>query len=210
MGHMETVMRTSLMLAVVIAAAAPVQAQSTDDFHSVGYARLGYGTVAGERGAPAIGFGYRGELNSFALDISFFNFALASGYEPGTSVNAGSVLKLSVLRFANPDSDRTTYYGGGLSWGVVSLGRAPTTTQYASSWNGSGLQGEATVGYEFARRSPVRMFLQADLGVPFFRARSQSYTFTRGVTSVLPREVDSRYLPSGVVSVGIGWNRHRP
>lgn len=198
------------MLAVVIAVAVPVQAQSADDFHSVAYARLGYGSVAGERGAPAIGFGYRGELNSFALDVSFFNFTVGSSYEPGTSVNAGSILKLAVLRFASPESDRTTYYGGGLSWGVVSLGRASTAPQYASSWNGSGLQGEATVGYEFARRSPVRMFLQADLGVPFFRARSQSYTFTRGITSVPSREVDSRYLPSGVVSVGIGWNRHRP
>jgi hypothetical protein len=206
---MKTLTRTSLLLAVVIAVAAPAQAQTTDDFHSVAYARLGYGTVAGERGAPAIGFGYRGELNSFALDVSFFNLSLGSGLAPDTAVSAGSILKLAVLRFASPESDRTMYYGGGLSWGVVSLGRASTATEYASSWTGSGLQGEASVGYEFARRSPVRMFVQADLGVPFFRARSQSYTFTRGSILSSRQEVDSRYLPSAVVSVGIGWNRHR-
>lgn len=203
-------MRTAWMLVVVIGIAAPVQAQTKDEFHSVAYARLGYGNVAGERSAPAIGFGYRGELDSFALDISFLNFVLESGvYEPAASTNAGSVLKLEVVRFTNPDSDRTTYYGGGLSWGVVSMGRASTTTQYLSSWNGSGLQGEATVGYEFARRSPVRMFVQADLGLPFFRARSQSFTVVRGSIPPPPREVDSRYLPSAAVSVGIGWNRHR-
>jgi hypothetical protein len=82
-----------------------------------------------------------------------------------------------------------------------------------SNWTGSGLQGEATVGYEFARRSPVRVFLQGDVGLPFFRARSQNYTVIRSIAPPFAPptpEVDSRYLPSAVVSVGIGWNRNRP
>src|SRR5262245_16270099 len=54
---------------------------------SFGYARLGYGRVMGGGGSgnPAIGFGYRAEMDSFGLDISFLNNQLPSSGDFGSS-----------------------------------------------------------------------------------------------------------------------------
>jgi hypothetical protein len=129
-------------------------------------------------------------------------------------VLAGSFLKLQALRFLNSESDQSAYLGAGLSWGGVLADRGDSTgATYVSGWHGSGLQGELTAGYEMRRRSPVRVFVQSDIGLPFFRARADSYTY------VLPRSpvgiyrtvtVDQRYIPSVVVSLGLGWNKQRP
>ena len=49
-------------------------------------------------------------------------------------------------------------------------------------------------------------FAQADATLPFFRAASQTYSVTeRGVQS--STDVDYRYVPSAVVSIGVGWHR---
>ena len=61
---------------------------------SLWYARLGYGAVFGDRayGGPAVGFGYRYELDSFGVDVSFFNIQNKSDgyayYGPSGSSNA--------------------------------------------------------------------------------------------------------------------------
>ena len=59
----------------VTAAQASVERVPTDAFW---YARLGYGGLFGDRayGTPAIGFGYRVELDSFGVDASFFNYQI--------------------------------------------------------------------------------------------------------------------------------------
>src|SRR5262245_3296964 len=212
-------MRTAWMLAVVIAVAAPAQAQqnTNDDFHSIAYARLGYGGAAADqfRGAPAFGFGYRGEFESYALDISFLNYLFhADSYQSPGNVFAGSLLKLQALKFLSPEADRSTYVGAGLSWGTVVADRSASTgTSYVGDWHGSGLQGELTAGYELRRNTPVRMFVQADIGLPFFKARADSYTYTFPYSPVgvfRPPTVEERYIPSAVVSLGLGWNRYRP
>jgi len=199
-------MRRALIVLALLAVAAPARAQ---DIHSFGYARLGYGGVFAEdsHGAPAIGFGYRGELDSFALDISFFNYMIGTEVYTG-EVFAGSLLRLQALRFVNPDAARSAYLGGGVSWGGVQVTRDSTPTSYLTGWHGSGLQGEVTAGYELARTSPVRIFVQADIGLPMFYARSETTTFRRTAPGVfIEPDVDKRYIPSAVVSVGIGWQR---
>ena len=156
--------------------------------------------------APAFGIGVRAELDSFAVDLSALNFALAfDPYERSTDITVGSRFKLSALRFITPDADGSAYVGAGLSWGIVSVGRDLQSGPGigATSWHGDGLQGELTVGYELARGSGIRIFAQADATLPFFRAASQTYSVTeRGV-----RELDRRRLP--ICAVGCRVHRRR-
>jgi hypothetical protein len=178
------------------------------------YARLGYGGIFGDRtyGTPSFGFGYRAELDSFAVDVSFLNFQVASSSAfTGPNANAGSLLKLSGLYFLNGRSSASPYFGGGLSWGGRNFteerpsysynGR--TVYSYSSDWHGSGLQGELTAGYEFARTTTIRAFVQADAILPFYNVTRDTYTSSNVTSS------DSRYSPSLIMSVGLGWQRNR-
>jgi hypothetical protein len=172
---------------------------------SIWYARLGYSGLFGDRsyGMPALGFGYRAELDPFAIDVSFLNmqFSPSDGYYSGVDSSASTFLKLSGLHFLNPTANRTPYLGGGLGWGRRSFGTPDYRSfdHYRSEWRGTGLQGELTAGYEFARATSLRMFVQADAVLPFYQVSSQ--TFSRfGPTG----SVDRRYAPSLVVSIGLG------
>jgi hypothetical protein len=172
---------------------------------SIWYARLGYSGLFGDRsyGMPALGFGYRAELDPFAIDVSFLNmqFSPSDGYYSGVDSSASTFLKLSGLYFLNPTANRTPYVGGGLGWGRRSFGTPDYRSfdHYRSEWIGTGLQGELTAGYEFARATSLRMFVQGDVVLPFYQVSSQ--TFSRlGPTG----SVDRRYAPSLVVSIGLG------
>ena len=204
-------MRTAVILVAAMVLAAPVYAQQTSqpEFRSFGYARLGYGGAFADNihSAPAIGFGYRGELESVAFDVSFFNYMVGSGRYDDGFVFAGSVLKLQMLRFLDGESNRSPYVGGGLSWGGISA--SSSGTPYTSGWNGSGLQGEFSTGYEFRGNTPLRVFIQADVGVPFFRATRESFTVFNQPGFVGPTVVDRRFIPSAVVSFGMGWDTRK-
>jgi hypothetical protein len=171
---------------------------------SLWYGRLGFGGIFADRayGTPALGFGYRAELDSFAIDVAFLNqqFTSPGGYSsPGAS--AFSVLKLSGLRFHDPQSDRSVYYGGGLSYGVRNIRRGRdfyTAGSYSTDWSGSGLQGELTAGYELARATSLRVFAQADVVLPFYRVTSESRSMNGVFTT------DRQYAPSLVLSIGVG------
>jgi hypothetical protein len=183
----------------VTAAQASAERVRTD---SLWYARIGYGSVFGDRtyGSPSIGFGYRAELDSFGIDVSFLNFLMKSGagyYSGSDDVFAGSLLKLEGLYFLNHKENTTTYVGGGLSWGG---------TDFGGGWHGSGLQGELTIGYELPRASTIRIFLQGDVILPFYNVNSTRYSgdFRRPTLTT-----ESRYAPAVVVSVGLGWQRDR-
>ena len=200
----------SLRILVVLSLATPAFAQQSSqaEFRSFGYARLGYGGIYASafHSAPALGFGFRGETNSFALDVSGLNYLIGGSSGQGFTF-AGSLIKIQGLRMLNADGDRSAYVGAGMSWGGVTVSRPQGATAYTSGWYGSGLQGELTAGYELTRRSPLRTFVQADLGLPLFRSRSEEYSYVRpGVTG--SRSVDSLYTPSLVVSLGVGWDRH--
>ncbi len=65
---------------------------------SLWYARLGYGNLFGDEsyGTPALGFGYRAELDAFAIDVSFLNFQFsANDSYSSRGATAQSLLKLS-------------------------------------------------------------------------------------------------------------------
>jgi hypothetical protein len=176
---------------------------------SFGYARLGYGAVlgAGGSGAPAMGFGYRAELDSFALDVSFLNEQLPSVNAYGSSSGmAGSLLKLEGLYFTNPRANASAYVGGGVSWGATSAPSVSASNSY-SSWSGSGLQAELTGGYELPRASELRVFVQADAALPFYRTSGQTITYSQARSYVVT--TGHRYNPSIVFSVGLGWQHHR-
>jgi hypothetical protein len=194
-------------------AASPKRVQSD----SFGYARLGYGSIFGDRssGGPSLGFGYRAEMDSFGLDVSFLNVQVPSSrsgsyYGSPQGSTAGSVLKLEGLYFMNPKANATPYFGGGVSYGFTDFGGTSGTSGY-ESWHGSGLQCELTAGYEWPRASTLRMFVQADAILPLYNVTSETITYSRPAATTTIA-TDHRYSPSLVVSLGLGWqrNRHAP
>lgn len=212
MHRMEVVMRSALILAAIVGFVTPAYGQVAGGGFL--YARLGYGTVLADksRPSPAFGFGYRGELDTVAVDFSFLNFVMSADPQlRGDGAFAGSLIRLQVLRFLAPEAERSLYVGGGMSYSGVTAGRSlRTDTYYSTSWSGSGMQGELTAGYELARSSPIRMFVQTDVGLPLFKARMNSYPVTtRGIDYDSP-SLEKRYMPSVAVTFGIGWRRHRP
>jgi len=179
------------------------------------YARLGYGSIFGDRsyGGPTMGFGYRAELDSFGIGVSFLNFQMPSSgsnssYGSSQGSASGSVLKLEGLYFKNPKANATPYFGAGVSYGFADFGGTYGNNGYRSSWNGSGLQGELTVGYELPRASTLRMFVQADTILPFYNVTSNTTTYSRAAPYGTVT-TEHRYAPSLVVSVGFGWQRNR-
>jgi hypothetical protein len=195
----------------VTAAQTSARRVQTDSFS---YARLGYGGNAGthNQGGPAIGFGQRIELDAFGIDVSFLNYQIprsdrsypAAGYYQGNSGASGSLLKLEGLYFLKPTANASAYVGGGLSWGFTHF--STTTADSRMSWDGSGLQGELTVGYEFPRASTLRLFVQADAGLPLYKTTGQRVRLGTGSVSATS---EHRYTPSISVSVGLGWQRQR-
>jgi hypothetical protein len=187
------------------------QASSPNRIHtdSVWYARLGYGAQFADQtyGGPSVGFlGYRREGNRYGIDVSFFNFqyksSSGSAYGYGlqqSSGMTGSWLKLEILRYFKPTADRSFYGGAGLSWSTTNLDHDTT------SWEGSGLQGELTAGYELGRAGSIHVFVQGDVGLPFFNLRSTTYTYASVPPFVAVVSVTDRYVPSFTVSLGLGW-----
>jgi hypothetical protein len=166
---------------------------------------------------PSFGFGYRAELDKVAIDVSFLNLLIdqSESYGSGASAGGASLVKLSGLYLLHRDANSTPYFGGGLSWGRTYVNETspadftrppgPNTVYYFNTGGrGSGLQGELTAGYEFGRATTIRMFLQADAILPFYSVTSQTIS-SRGVVSSTTR----RYMPSLVMSVGLGWQRNR-
>jgi hypothetical protein len=175
---------------------------------SLWYARLGYGSLFGNGsyGTPSLGFGYRAELDAFAIDVSFLNVQF-SGNNTFSSPDAAAhtPLRLSGLYFLSPRSNRSVYLGSGLSFGYQSFGGSftPVNGAYTSPWRGRGLQGELTVGYELARATSFRTFVQADAVLPFYKATSETYPMSSRPGIPAP-SISRRYAPSLIVSIGVG------
>jgi hypothetical protein len=187
--------------------------------HSDGFwhARVGYATMFGDSAQPAasFGFGYRAEFSRLGLDVSFLNFQLGDegGYGSSGS-SAVTLVKLEGLYFANPMGNHSLYAGGGLSYGRTSIhlsdgGNFPT----GGYGNGAGLQGELTVGYELARVTSARLFIQGDVTLPFYEVRLERFSYPEGPPTgryVAPiMTTERRYTPSIALSIGLGWQRRR-
>lgn len=205
-------MRIALVVLVLTGLASPVYGQVAGG--SFFYARLGYGAVATEHGSPAtaLGFGFRGELDTVAVDFSFGNLILAADrHLIGEGALAGSMFRLQVLRFLAPEADRSVYVGGGMSYAGVSAGRSRRDdTSYTTGWAGTGMQGDFAVGYELARSSSIRLFVQTDVGLPLFKARQWRYPVTNRAVDYNSPSIEKRYIPSAAVTFGVGWQRRRP
>lgn len=188
------------------------QASAPNRLHSdsIYYARLGYGAIFGDDtyGGPSVGvFGYRHERDRFGIDVSFLNFQHQSAdnaYGYGSSMS-GSWLKLELLHFIKPMSDRSVYLGGGLSWSSTDLDSS-LANGYAS-WRGSGLQGELTGGFELGRASSILVFVQGDVGLPFYDLHGETYTYSLVPPYTHTTVTRHRYAPSLTVSLGLGWLR---
>jgi hypothetical protein len=218
-------MRAVLWPILAVLAAAPVGAQEPPsgptpqaaprrvDSGAFAYARIGYGRVLGEGGAadPVIGFGARARNDRFGLDISFLNVSPSArgvGVAPGAT--AVSLLKIEALYFLGPAAHTSVYLGGGVSWGSVSgYDSTPSSSSSSpSNWNGSGMQGELTAGYELPRAGRLRVFVQTDATLPFYRTVGQSYDTSNGQSIAIV--TGRRYNPSIALSLGVGWRLQRP
>ena len=179
------------------------------------YARVGYGSLFGQStdNGAAFGFGYRAEFDRLGLDVSFLNGQLndsGSYYAPGSS--AWSLIKLQALYFTNPTANRSAYFGGGLSYGRTELQRPATSGDFfPTTGHGAGLQAGLTAGYEIARVTSARVFVQTDVTLPFYDVHLETYSYPQPQSSGRygppTVTVERQYAPSVAVSVGFGWQR---
>jgi hypothetical protein len=186
------------------------------DSDNVFYARLGSTAIFGDKvyGMPSIGLlGYRHELDTFAVDVTFLDFNMKTGGTGGTyGADESGVtfewLRLRGLRYTNAYANQSLYFGGGIGYGTTSVSKGSTynSTTYRSPLHGSGLDGELTVGYEIGRASTVRVMLQADATLPFYSLQSTEYAYTRNY-STYSSTTSTHYSPSLTFSVALGWQR---
>lgn len=156
------------------------------------YGRLGYGLVTDKFSfnhdcyytGPSWGLGYRYELDNLAIDFSFINGISAKGGTDGKFMDA---IRLQLHYFFDPMNPSSLYIGSGLGYGIINLNKDTTYAGY----NGSGLTGTFTFGYEMLRSSTIRIFFQFDATVPMFRLKEE----TRNI-----------YTPAFSLSMGIGFN----
>jgi len=180
--------------------AAPRRAEAD----SLWYARLGYGMTTGggsSAAGPAFGFGYRYELDALGIDLSFFNLAISHSNQTDTYGDretnvSGSWVRLLAYYFAGASSSSSLYAGAGLSWGGAAVTDGPVV------YSGSGIQGELSLGFEVLRASTIRLFVQADATLPFWKSTPDLDTF--GITST---SAGSRYTPTFVLALGGGFGR---
>ncbi len=168
------------------------------------YGRLGYGGVFGDRiyGTPALGFGYRAELDSFAVDIAFLNHQFSS---PGSLLGAKGVrvLMVEVVRAPVPGP-------AGQSLCVLRR-RLELRVRQHQPWElfvqlwqlQHELERQRSSGrvdrrLRVARATSLRVFMQADAVLPFYQLTSETRS-TNGLITT-----DSRYAPSLVLSIGVG------
>jgi hypothetical protein len=155
---------------------------------NVKYVRLGYGGTFGGNlsGGPSFGIGWRHELDTIAIDISALNLIVATDSFDDDKGVSGSWLQLCVLYFARPIANSSPYFGGGVSWGVGA------SSNDDGNYGGTGLQGQIVGGFEILRASTIRLFVQADVGLPFYRQSSGD---------------DKRWVPNMSISMGVGWGK---
>ena len=180
------------------------------------HARVGQSNLFGPTAShgASFGFGYRAEFDKLGFDVSFFNFMMSdrSRYLGGSGGSTMSLVKLEGLYFLSPKANRSAYLGGGLSYGHTDLWVPDDGGFYGTSGRGSGLQAELTAGYEIARVTSARFFVQADVTLPLYEVTFEHYAFTPPVVGQYTPPtvtVDHHYAPSLTLSVGLGWQRGR-
>ena len=167
--------------------AAPRRVQADNIY----YLRLGYGVILGGdfAGGPAPGFGWRYELDEFGIDISALNFVIDDADADGFHF---TLLRLGGLYFFEPVENSTPYMGSALSWGWTGVNQQ--RDGFDEFFVDGGLQGEVSAGYEFMRASSIRLFVEANAVLPFYRADLDG------------DDTDSTWTPTFGLSLGVGYD----
>ncbi len=171
---------------VTLDQAAPRRVQSDN----LGYVTIGYASTRGGDAAygPTIGGGYRYELDRFAVDA---NLMLTMGQKGARATQTGFTAGIRGLYFLDPTASASPYLGVGVSFAAIG------TEVNSVSFNGGGLAGRVSFGYEFLRESTIRFLVEADAQLPFF-------TLDHDASSVggLPESI---YAPTVGLNLGIAW-----
>jgi len=160
---------------------------------SIFYVKLGYGGVYTSEqfyNNTAIGFGYRYELDNFAVDFGFL-----SGIWGSSSDDYASHIKLiqiNGLYYFDPISNNSLYLGGGMSYGGTTI--VVNNDNTFDSYSEAGMTSNITFGYEMLRSSSIRFFAQTEINLPLYT-----------VDSFWNSENKSIYAPSMEFSLGIGF-----
>lgn len=157
---------------------------SKDDFCEIDYLKLGGALITmGQKSTfvPVIGFGRRCECPEMGVDYS-----ATIGYAKGIAGNERSVFlytipKILALKFVDPCSNFSFYYGGGGSWtGIVNNNKRQSF---------HGIFVEAVIGYELQRQCSMRTFIQFEVNQGILAAyRKGKYP-----------------SPTGLLTFGIGF-----
>jgi len=134
--------------------------------------------------APMVGIGKRCQFGAHAIDISA---SLCSGSKSATYY---SLPRLAFLAYLWPESTKSPYFGGGLSWAGVSWNekkrkKMPSETEgevsdesydimsvryHKKSRYFHGIFGDLVVGFEWLRFAPFRPFMEVSVAqglIPF-------------------------------------------
>jgi hypothetical protein len=165
-----------------------VKAEKKAPRKSFGYVRMGIADsdVRTVETLPGLGAGYRLDLRSGAVDFSA-NYTRQSVQDEETNYFY-TVPKVSYLRYWNPASSTSFYYGAGLAWG----GLKNEATDFM------GLVPNASIGYEMNRNASWRSFVQFDVSQPAIALDTKSPKTLYASVSDLPG-------PLLEASVGVGF-----
>ena len=174
----------------VTAAQASAQRVHSDAF---AYARLGYSGIVGNRvyGMPAFGFGYRAELDSMAIDVSFINMQVGSSDYYGSRregrfaaqtigiVSGQSTGQCHTVLRRRPELGQHQYQREPTLYRRepdpgLSEREPPLPTRLGPT--AADFKAKLTAGYEFGRATTIRMFVQADAVLPFYSVTSQTFS----------------------------------
>lgn len=110
-----------------------------------------------------------------------------------TSVNGS--FGIAGYWFASEEANNTAYFGAGLGYGGTIADTADGV------YDGGGIQGTLSAGFEGLRASNIRAFVQFDAVLPMYTL-THDEDFSGGPTTSAR---DSIYAPLFLLKVGIGW-----
>jgi hypothetical protein len=153
------------------------------------YVKLGYGGIISDYTAQGVagGLGYRYEMDNVAVDISLLNTVFGQKGNDGIGC---TFFQLQGLYFFNPLGNSTPYLGGGIGYSLINI-----DDDCGNKYSGNGVSGIATLGFETMRVSTIRLFVQLDATLPFYKLEGKD-------NSVKNKKV---YGSTLMLTMGIGF-----
>jgi hypothetical protein len=185
--------------------------QSNDtrlDADTVIYLSTGYGgTFGGEYAAgPSIAFGWRHEIQHFALDFSVADVTIPTNRESSYGNRpSGSWFQIGAMYLFDQYSAHTPYVGAGVGFGVTHVKEDDPDSEFGHSFRGRGVNIDLSGGWEFFRTSNVRFFVQGDVVLPTYKSQP-TQSKIRGDDGNVVRTFEPRYTPGFELSLGGGFS----